>query len=387
MCYSCDRHILWDDQIEVNGESYCPSCHREKFIFCHSCGDFVLYGNAIIHNGNYYCAGCGEQHQRTCSGCNRTAPPSETRETHFGFYCESCYDEQFVRCHRCNSDISNNDAISTGANWICGCCESETSDWDSSEFTPTTNSYTELESQLTYGIEIETSSCRGFSALCGKTIWGCTYDYSISGKEFISPPLCGDEGLKNIREFCSIATNKDWQVDSHCGLHLHMGVEHLSTKELKRIALAYFVTQSLWTAFVSNHRSDNNMCASLEYPKTEITKIETDEDWDYFVGERDRFDNINWRAYMVHGTIELRLLNGTLDPDHICNWIKMHTKFIDYVKRMSTMDIELMFNGSLFYQFSALTEIIGGELASFYIGVANNHGKSVRETTTSVLPF
>lgn len=386
-CHHCDSPLRWDYRIEAEGRSYCQGCHQNLFVVCHGCNNQVLNSGIIVHNGNHFCADCAEQYQQTCCSCNRTAPLSDIHDLNLGFYCESCYEEQFVKCFRCNGDCRIDDAIEGEGGWLCSCCESETSDWGSSEFNPTTNSYDELESQLTYGIEIETSSCRGFSALSGKTIWGCTNDFSISGKEFISPPLCGDEGLNNIREFCSIAADMGWSVDSHCGLHLHMGVEHLSTQELKRIALAYYITQELWSAFVSTRRAQNNMCASLEYNKREITSIETDEDWDYFVGERDRFDNINWRAYMVHGTMELRLLNGTLDADHICNWIKMHTKFVDCVKSMSATDIELMFDGSIFYQFSALTEIIGVELSSFYMGVADTHGILVRENTISRIPF
>ncbi len=383
-CSNCTRTISWDNAFEdSHSYRFCLDCHSHIFIACHDCG--ISREDITTHNGRNYCENCVQNYQRHCDICGENSRPVNT--TYFGNHCQSCHDINFVECTDCGSDCRIADAFEIEDGWICASCEASTSEWGFSEFNPNTNSYIELESKLTYGIEIETSTCKGFSALQSKTIWGCTNDYSIAGKEFVSPPLCGDKGLDVIKEFCAEADNKKWSVDSHCGLHLHLGVEGLSTQELKSIALAYYVTQHLWINFVSGRRAADGMCATLEYARTEITKIETDEDWDYFVGERDRFDCINWRAYMVHGTIELRLLNGTLDSEHICNWIKMHTKFIDCVKSMSTVDIELMFDGSIFYQFSALTEIIGEDLSSFYVGVADTHGRHVREPTCTSTPF
>ncbi len=234
-CHACDTFIRWDNRIEVDGVTYCINCHRDLFVFCHNCGTSVPNGQITMHNGHSYCADCLRTSPLTCPSitplrceqCNRIGPPSEIRSSYFGNYCNSCYEEQFISCSRCDNECRIDETFEVGNEFICNCCESEMSDWDFSEFNPTTNSYTELDSQLTYGIEIETSTCKGFSVLIGKTIWGCTNDFSISGKEFISPPLYGDKGLHVIRDFCAVAEEKNWTVDSHCGLHIHLGVEQL----------------------------------------------------------------------------------------------------------------------------------------------------------------
>jgi hypothetical protein len=106
-----------------------------------------------------------------------------------------------------------------------------------------------------------------------------------------------------------------------------------------------------------------------------------------FVSRQDRFEFLNWRAFIVHGTVELRGMDGSLDGELICNWVKAHVKFIEYVSKKSLEDIQLMFTGGPLRLFSAFAEIIGSELASYYVGVSDNHGKMVVAKQNQYLPF
>jgi hypothetical protein len=44
-------------------------------------------------------------------------------------------------------------------------------------------------------------------------------------------------------------------------------------------------------------------------------------------------------AYDDHRTFEVRLLDGTIHADTICNWVALHARFIDRVHNMSFAEI------------------------------------------------
>jgi len=388
-CAYCSMARLRDESIEgLNGVYYCEDCHQGLFNFCYECGKLVYKGDLKNYDGNSYCSTCISKFETCCDACGKKVETPVTN--YFGTYCETCEKELFGTCIQCNNTYEINRLyIDAEGDLICADCENDLYSWPLGNFAPRISTYVELDSERAFGIEIETSKCGGFSSLHNNTFWGCTNDYSITGKEFISPPLYGDQGLQTIRHFCEMAITKNWETDSHCGLHLHIGVGDLGADQLKSIAYAYNITYKLWRLLVPNSRASNTMCGPPQYPVSEITNINTKdiEDWEYFVAERDRFEFINWRAYMVHGTVELRILNGTLDAELICNWTKTHIKFLNYVSKKSIDELELFLSGDVYYQFSALTEIIGSELATYYVGVSTTHGSSVRPNEFCWAPF
>jgi len=72
----------------------------------------------------------------------------------------------------------------------------------------------------------------------------------------------------------------------------------------------------------------------------------------------DRYDYVNLFAYEDHRTFEVRLLEGTVDAETICNWITIHARFMDYVKGFSFDDLHCWLAGDVRHVLSALVEII-----------------------------
>ncbi len=387
ICRRCLKEGLRDDYIPGVSGLLCPECHGSNYVFCSDCGMMGRPHNGRVVGRNFYCEGCYQQHSQVCDNCHETS--GDCVDNYNGAFCAKCLEEHLAECSNCASQYKKQDMYEEySGHYICNRCEIAIYSWETVDFAPKESHYEEVGSKRTFGIEIETSQCKGFSSLKNKTIWACTDDFSITGKEFITPPLYGDEGLKEIHSFCEEANSLKWESDDHCGLHLHMGIGDLDPEELKRVAFAYHHTYGMWKRFISSYRAINSMCGAPKYTLTEITKIDTldSEDWEYFAAERDRFDAINWRAYLIHGTIELRLLNGTLDAELICNWIKTHTRFIDFVIKHTISELDLLLDGSTLYQFSALTEIIGTELATYYVGVADSYCSKVRLDLESCCP-
>ncbi len=389
-CGRCQTLLAFDDAIlDLYGNMYCEACHQEYYHFCHACGSQVNHADRYLHSGHPYCNQCRQQFTNICRECNSRVSGYSLCRHGGDIYCQSCYEDTFAYCHRCDESRRIEDMTQDSYGYLCEDCESRRDRWDMKEFKPEENTYEETGSKRTFGVEIETARCSGFSQIYQDTIWGCTDDYSISGKEFISPPLKGDKGLEEIRSFCAMALDRRWRVNSNCGLHVHIGMGDMSPKALKRIAYAYHLTYKLWTAFVSPNRDCNRMCGQPRCSIDDILAIDTNnyEDWDLFVSKQDRFEFLNWRAFIVHGTVELRIMDGSLDGDLICNWVKAHIKFIEYVAKKSLEDIKLMFSGSHLRQFSAFAEVVGSGLASYYVDVSESYDKYIVAKQNRYLPF
>ncbi len=388
ICRECGGLFITNAMIIIEGSPpVCRRCHYHYNTYCYTCGTPSRSMTMVRDLGISYCRQCADQHLLVCCECNDSGT-TDFRDIYPGIFCPSCMEEHIRLCINCDSYFRLEEgAEDTNGDPICYNCESDCITWTALEFNPIESNFDEIQSKRTFGIEIETARCNGFSKLKNDTIWGCTNDYSIAGKEFITPPLYGDEGLKLIRDFCDTANSLGWEVDSHCGLHLHIGIKHFNAVELRSLAYAYHITYGIWSKFVSYNRVSNSMCASPSYPQSDITNINIDdlEDWEYFVAARDRFDAVNWRAFLVHGTIELRLMDGTLSGELICNWIKAHVRFIDFVTKHNIDELDLLLDGDDYYQFTAITEIIGMDLADYYAQLAHSHDNNVRHNEKTLV--
>ncbi len=272
---------------------------------------------------------------------------------------------------------------------FCDECYRENDEWSAGEFIISDPHYDVIGSKRRYGVELETSRCNDYRSLHGNTIWECKTDYSIEGREFVSPILCGDEGLMEITAFCTIARRKRWQVNRYCGYHAHFDVADESWEALRSIAYAYRKTYDLWCCLVSEQRANNPYAGSPDYMPEDVRAIRNASDWDYFVGARDRFEFVNWRAYLVHGSFEVRSHDATLDANVICNWIKLHARFMDRVKTMTLDEIDDQFSGNIASQFAALSEFVGEELSLEYAVIVEEFGHTLipREIVALAPPF
>jgi hypothetical protein len=253
--------------------------------------------------------------------------------------------------------------------------------WDSEPFDNVFPTYQEISSRR-FGVELETSECDGYEDIQDSTSWACKRDCSIDGMEFISPVLWGDQGLLAVKSFCRLAG--DWTTNRTCGYHLHLDMTGELWRNLQSIAYAYLRTYRIWTRLVNERRADNPMCGEPAYASHDIHNILSFDDWHYFVGTRDRFEFVNWRAWFVHKTLEVRLHEGTLNPTTIINWIKMHSRFVDTVRLLDLSDIDDAFGGNHYNQWKAMTDIVGSELSDFYRGRAESYGHSMTRVGVTI---
>lgn len=377
-CADCNESVDPDDAYHTGDKWYCQACYDSAFCHCDECGREISQESSIKVDNQPYCPHCYAWIFTQCSLCGEIVHQEDTYTDPDGKHCcEECFHSQCATCEGCGSAFWRDDLHSTSHGMYCDDCRRH-DEWDEDTFYCDSPTYNEIGSTRRFGVELETSECSNYQNLAGNTIFGCKCDPSIEGKEFISPILYADQGLEEINRFCANAYRFRWRVNRYCGYHVHLDISDDSWESLRSIAYAYACTHKLWTQFVSENRDRNSFCSPLEYGLSCITEIHNATDWDYFVGQRDRFDFINWRSYFTHSSVEIRLHDATLSADKICNWIKIHAKFIDATSRMNLDEINSKFNCNIEHQFTNLTDIIGRELANYYADRAESLGKKVR---------
>lgn len=362
-------------------EQLCLCCYQRRFGNCECCGAEVnLSQDRHWEDGTrFYCGPCYDERRVSCSGCNDTTPLFDIIRCPDGYpWCSSCFDENFRECQECD-DIFNIRNLNSG---YCSSC-SPPERWDHHGFFVENPTTTELRSSRKFGIEIETSACPGHPGIRTDTVFGCKPDGSVDGMEFVSPILYGDEGLAEVRKICGHARRLDWEIDSSCGLHLHVDLTEESQENCFKLAYAYMHTYDFWTSFTSDARKRNYYCAKHKYTDADILRHNEFYDWCHFASNGGRYDWCNWYAWLQHKTVELRHHTATLNGDKICNWVKAHTRFIDTVVAMPQATLTRALAGrDVYAQSEAISEWWADEeLTGYYNDRAAQFHKAFRPTT------
>ena len=314
-----------------------PGC-----VQCTRCAGFVdslFYPVYTDKNGLIVCKGCVDWF--TCADCGDECNNADKRENPCGAdICEDCYDNNYSTCEDCGGLFNNEDLTTRGHRTLCSDCACQAGDWEPAGFTKKSDSYDRVGSSRCFGVEIETSSCDDYTYLYNDDAWGAKNDCSISGKEFVSDILSGNDGLAEVARLCNFADRNGWDVDSRCGLHVHFDVSKESDENLKRIAGAYLATYSVWKEFVDSRRLNNIYC---EASNSTFNEIEGWGAFSDFARCQPRYEWVNFAAYSKHKTFEIRLHHGSLDAQEICNWVRAHTVFADWAAKHSLADIKRTF--------------------------------------------
>lgn len=316
VCAQCGENRKRKDMTPFN--SLCAICFEQCYAVCYDCGCLIRRGGTRIHPEfrEIYGRYISDMFNPPQDYYSRLGPQRDGLPR-----CYGCWDARY----------------------------SNSSDrWRPTPLSASFTTYERIRSKRKYGVEIETHVCPNYEALQNNTNFGCKPDCSIMGLEFDSPVLYGDEGLTQIEEFLSFGDRHGWSVSDDCGCHTHYDMRDESDVELYRVAYAYAISYFFWKRCVSDKRRNNSYCRAPRYSGSDIRR--------YFVSNQSftrncyngsRYDYVNLEAYYAHRTFEIRLLEGTLDANIICNWIRIHTSFIDYVKTKTFDELDELFGRSV----------------------------------------
>ena len=304
---------------KMNKSSICNCCT----IACNNTRVVYIQECAICHS-------CAKEHGwRECNDCPELLHPDDQFIYEGDCFCEKC----FNNCFSTYQDNFDHRDLH-----VC-------------------DSYVHIHSNRHYGIELETSKCPRYQLLQHEDCWGAKHDSTISGKEFCSPKMRGDCGFDAIKDICKLATANEWSVNKRCGYHLHVDVSQESARSLRAIAYAYNHTIDIWKTFVNKCRVRNPWCThSCEEDYCFNLKSKSAwQDFSNYDAYRDQW--INWRAYIDHGTVEVRSHEGTLDVLEICNWVRAHTAFVDWGVAAGPTVVKKTLQGGAFELFEKLAQI------------------------------
>jgi len=289
-----------------------------------------------------------------CKGCSNALDPNGHvykihRGPHSGIYCRACFFTRAFKCRQC-SNVYLLDCRGVSSNSLCvGCERSNHSDlnirnvgWDKAyELVGTT--FETVKSDRRFGVEIETAQCKYVDRIQGKTPFGAKHDSTITGKEFDSPILSGDEGLAAVCDFCDIAKRRGWTVDKYCGTHIHLDMSSEKDYNLRAIATGYFFTYRSWAKLVDPLRVCNDFCGPPDYSAHYLS---TASPFLNIANSTNRYTFINIAAYCRHRTFELRGLEGTLDKNLLANWLISHLTFADFCAKLTIEQVTELFSGT-----------------------------------------
>ena len=249
-------------------------------------------------------------------------------------YCRQCsLKRNDGKCYECNTPVVNPTRRNIGYGELnCDNCLLHCDEITFGDPIVSTH-YEKIGSKRFFGCELETSRSNGTVRVVKETQWGFYHDGSISGLEFTSPPLQGNSGHYAIRKFCKIARENGYRVNRECGFHLHVAIPDYSKSDIDKLCLAYHLTYPIWKKIVSSSRLNNGYCAykpEIFCAKTLKLNNSIYRDHCYWIS----IENVE-----CYGTVEIRLHQGTLSPKKIINWVRMHTRFIDWVKRHSLKQV------------------------------------------------
>lgn len=149
-------------------------------------------------------------------------------------------------------------------------------------------------------------------------------DQGTVGFELVSPPLRGVEGLEEIRKVCNALQQIGCRVNRSCGLHVHHDASDYNVEAFKNLYAIYIRYEAAIDELVSESRRGerNRYCNSLG-GEFGLARIRSVRQMDQLLSEAypSRYMKLNCQSYEIHGTVEFRQHQGTIDGEKIVAWV------------------------------------------------------------------
>lgn len=163
--------------------------------------------------------------------------------------------------------------------------------------------------------------------------WQIKQDASC-GHELVTPILSRTEDGESLARALQILKDNGAQVNHKCGLHVHVGVQSYSFDNVTDAIRFYLNHEDVVFDLVDSARHDNTFCRRLS-PETRAEAMRVGSDaWSVdeshlpTTRREARRTWINGQAHQKYNTLEIRLMEGTLDFDKIWGWTCLHAAMV-----------------------------------------------------------
>jgi hypothetical protein len=145
------------------------------------------------------------------------------------------------------------------------------------------------------------------------------------GPELVSPVIATDDKLQEVAQVCQLATRLGYKVTHKCGFHVHLGVRDFNHAEPFIKFMHHF--EDIFFALAPG-RKQTQWCNGLSPAIVERLKLGLG--WQAWQG---RYYWLNGMAFARHGTLEIRLMSGSLNPVHVLGWVNFLLYTFDMCQR------------------------------------------------------
>lgn len=314
----------------------------------------IEYSYGIDKKRNHHvCEKCLEKYYFKCCNCNKTYLIGDIRKkqstSNLQIYCSTCYREIFTSCDDCGCEVLRREAEvvyddedDDEYTYCQNCYNSyrertrESSRWNNPITFQKSKTFKENESKRYIGVEIEAErKAKSTIEILKKDCFDytcCKHDGSLSnGDEITLNPTNGDLLYKRIREVCKGLQEGNYIASKRCGLHIHIDTRGLTKEQIRNIFLCYGIFERYFFEMVEPARRTNQYCYPVE-GKLDLNKIMSN--FIEYVTCQTEHDRYYWanvtRAFEGRNSLEIRLHQGTLNPEEIIKWIKIHLRLFEW---------------------------------------------------------
>jgi hypothetical protein len=210
-------------------------------------------------------------------------------------------------------------------------------------------------SQFTYGLEFEVTqinpatasraltqggiTCHEASPHGLSTDWTAVHDGSVRGAEVVSPIL-NDARLNEASTVARLLLGAGASVDRTTGFHVHLGFDSFGESFDERLnTLANFyinwhTAHETIGTLVAPSRLNNRFCKVRTIAEATVT---AERIRGGHIGIGDRYVSLNLESFDRHGTIEVRLHQGTLNGRKAVAWAEFIAGLVDYSRANNTL--------------------------------------------------
>ncbi len=116
-----------------------------------------------------------------------------------------------------------------------------------------------------------------------------------------------------VKKICAALKQGNAYVNTSCGLHVHLDCRSYSKQHVYTTLYRHFLRALPWlTLMLSPSRLQNSYCVNNLQPSPSTSR-----------GSQSRYKMINRRSFNEFGTLEIRMHQGSVDPDRICSWVTL----------------------------------------------------------------
>jgi hypothetical protein len=166
--------------------------------------------------------------------------------------------------------------------------------------------------------------------------WKAVYDGSVrNGAEIVSPILTANR-LNEAHKVTKVLKESGAHVDRATGFHVHIGLnafgdESTGVRHLTNFIMNWYAGHHAISALVAPSRLNNRFCRVLNQQYAERQASFTlNNQVGAFNG--DRYTSLNLESVRRHGTVEVRLHQGTLNGVKAIAWSQLIAGMIDATK-------------------------------------------------------